>query len=382
MIISIKQTAVCILTLFSIVAPGLLIGRIQVHGVGLGTAAIFLTGMIAGHFGAELPEDLQTLGRIMFITSVGISSGQGFFQRLRKNGAAYAVICAVTAATGAVLCYAAIRLLHIEAPLVTGLMTGSFTTAPGFAAAKEAVSDIPEAVTQVATGFGIAYPVGVICKVLSIQIIPLLVHADMQKERELIALAPTEKRTQMYRLFSVDQTGLFPVSAAAVLGIALGSVAIPLPGGGKFALGTTGGPLIAALLLAQLGHIGPIRLTAPKENLAVLREVGLMISFAGAGVEGGKGLVEILLQWGPSLLFISLLLVLIPLAAGFLVSRVVLKLPLLNGLGAMTASMTCTPSLAALIRMSGTDDVAAAYGTTYPIAMILLILITQVLVKL
>lgn len=59
-----------------------------------------------------------------------------------------------------------------------------------------------------------------------------------------------------------------------------------------------------------------------------------------------------------------------------------MKLHLLNGLGAMTASMTCTPSLAMLSQIAETDDVAAAYATTYPIAFITLILVVQILIKL
>ena len=73
-------------------------------------------------------------------------------------------------------------------------------------------------------------------------------------------------------------------------------------------------------------------------------------------------------------------LVAIPLTAGFFMFRKVLRLPLLNGLGSMTASMTCTPSLAVLIQAAGTDDVASAYATTYPIALITLILLVQALV--
>lgn len=74
-------------------------------------------------------------------------------------------------------------------------------------------------------------------------------------------------------------------------------------------------------------------------------------------------------------------LVFVPFFLGFLFSRKILKLPLLNGLGAMTASMTCTPSLAALIQTAGTDDVVAAYATTYPIAMINMVVLVQLLAR-
>lgn len=77
----------------------------------------------------------------------------------------------------------------------------------------------------------------------------------------------------------------------------------------------------------------------------------------------------------------GVLFVVIPMLAGFLIFRFLLRLPLLNGLGAMTASMTCTPSLAVLTQLAGTDDVAAAYATTYPVALITLVLLVQFLLS-
>lgn len=104
-----------------------------------------------------------------------------------------------------------------------------------------------------------------------------------------------------------------------------------------------------------------------------------MLFFSGAGLEGGRGLAAILSEYGLMLWVYGFILVAIPLLVGFVVFRKVLKLPLLNGLGSITASMTCTPSLAVLIQAAGTDDVASAYATTYPIALITLVLLVQFL---
>ena len=376
-----KETAQSLLLVFAIIAFGYMIGAIKIKGISLGTAAIFLSGLLFGHFGAKTPAVLQTVGLILFITSVGLSAGPSFFSLLKRNGLSYIVLCLTIAASGATVCFAVIRLGHVEAPLAVGIMTGSFTTSPGFAAAKEAVTTA-EAVTHVAAGYGVAYPVGVICKVLTIQLIPKLLHADMVKERALIALPVqqnTEKTSERRRL---DSWGLLPFSLAVVMGILLGSVTLALPGGGSFSLGTTGGPLIVGLLIGHIGHLGRIDLRPSEKLYGPAKEIGLILFFSGAGVEGGHGLAEILSVYGPSLLLYALLLVLIPLTVGYLVSRYVLKLPLLNGLGSITASMTCTPSLAVLIQAAGTDDVAAAYATTYPIALITLVLLVQFLVAL
>ena len=373
-----KETSFQLMIVFAVIALGYLLGSIHIKGISLGTAAVFLSGLLFGHFGAETPAVLQTVGLLIFITSVAFSAGPTFVRRLRTNGGAYFVLCLTVAAAGALVCLAVIFLGGVDAPLAVGMMTGAFTTSPGFAAAKETAGSA-EAVVRVAAGYGIIYPVGVVCKVLFIQLIPRLLHADMAAERRLIAVAvPAEENAPARK--RLDPWGLLPFSLAVVLGILAGAITIPLPGGGTFSLGMTGGPLIMGLLMGHIGHIGPIDLRPDHKLYGPAKEIGLILFLASSGVEGGRGLAEILSAYGPILLLYGFFLVAIPLTAGFFMFRKVLRLPLLNGLGSMTASMTCTPSLAVLIQAAGTDDVASAYATTYPIALITLILLVQALV--
>lgn len=375
--ISLTETSTTIILVFAIAALGYLLGRVRIKGIGLGTAAIFLVGLIFGHFGAELPEILQTVGLVLFITSVGFSAGPGFLQRLRKSGAAYVLLCVITAAVGGCLCLAVIHFGKVDAPLAVGIMTGAFTTSPGFAAAKEAVA--ASSASIVAAGYGIVYPVGVICKVLFIQLIPKLLHADMDRERALIAQHITDSEKTSRKLLTVDKYGIFPFTIAVLIGIAVGSIHIPLPGGSSFALGVTGGPLLVSLLLSAVGRIGALDIRCSNTFTNPVKELGLLLFYSGAGVQGGHGIAEIFQTYGVLPILYGVLFVAVPLCSGFLVFRYLLKLPLLNGLGAMTASMTCTPSLAVLTQMAETDDVVAAYATTYPVALITLVLLVQFL---
>ena len=73
---------------------------------------------------------------------------------------------------------------------------------------------------------------------------------------------------------------------------------------------------------------------------------------------------------------------LVPMIIGFIFAKKVLKLPLLNNLGSITGGMTSTPALGTLIQTAGTDDVASAYASTYPIALILVVLASQFIVTL
>ena len=70
----------------------------------------------------------------------------------------------------------------------------------------------------------------------------------------------------------------------------------------------------------------------------------------------------------------------LPMIIGFIIAKNVLKLPLLNNLGSITGGMTSTPALGTLINMAGTEDIASAYAATYPVALIAVVLASQLII--
>ena len=110
--------------------------------------------------------------------------------------------------------------------------------------------------------------------------------------------------------------------------------------------------------------------------LEVFREFGLMLFLIGAGVAGGVKFV----QYFKAVYFLyGILMTVLPMVVGFLFAKYVLKLSLLNNLGSITGGMTSTPALGTLINVAGTDDVASAYAATYPIALIAVVVVAQLL---
>ncbi|MBQ3592933.1 MAG: permease, partial [Clostridia bacterium] len=75
----------------------------------------------------------------------------------------------------------------------------------------------------------------------------------------------------------------------------------------------------------------------------------------------------------------GVVITLIPMIVGYFFARKMCKLPLLNTLGSITGGMTSTPALGTLISVAGTDDVAAAYASTYPIALVLIVFACQLI---
>ena len=121
---------------------------------------------------------------------------------------------------------------------------------------------------------------------------------------------------------------------------------------------------------------------ATSEDLKALQELGLMLFLIGAGVPGGSDFVRIIQEKGVILFFYGALMVLVPMFSGYLFARYVLKLSLFNDLGSITGGMTSTPALGALIATAKTSDVAAAYAATYPVALVLVVLVSQLIVTL
>ena len=159
---------------------------------------------------------------------------------------------------------------------------------------------------------------------LFVQLMPRIVHADMAEEVRKITHVETGDVAKFKgRLLEFDDFGFTPFAVAAVLGILLGSVKLF----NFFSLTTTGGTLLISLVFGHFGHVGRADLMPSKKVLETFRELGLMVFLIGTG------------------------------------------------------GMTSTPALGTLIHVAGTSNVASAYAATYPIALIAVVLVTQLLVR-
>ena len=366
-----------LMMVFLIAVIGYLVGSIKICGLELGTAGILLVALVFGHFGVEIPDLVRELGLICFVTSVGFIAGPKFFRNFKSNAASYILLGILVIAAGALVCVAVIKVFGVPTDISVGMMTGALTSTPGLAAALEATGSDAASV-----GYGIAYPFGVVGVVLFVQLVPKILKVDMAEERakfEAAAGVEVEEyhKTKKEELFYADSMGFFPFSLAIALGIILAKIEIPLPGGAVFALGTSGGPLIAGLILGHFGHFGRLSVQVEKHVLECLREFGLALFLLGAGSQAGAGFVEILKEHGVMLFLYGALMTLIPMFIGYFFAVKVLHLNLFNTLGSICGGMTSTPALGTLIRVAETDDVASAYAATYPIALVSVVLASQ-----
>jgi putative transport protein len=362
-----------LMTLFSITVVGYLVGSVKIAGLQLGTSGILLVGLVFGHFGFELPSLVRDIGLVLFVTAVGFIAGPIFFQNFKNKAMDYIILGVLIIATGAVTCIASIKFLGIPVPAAVGLLSGALTSTPGLAAAIEASRSDMASIT-----YGIAYPFGVVGVVLFVQLMPKLLRVDIRAEAARLEKRARESgKAEEGKFRSLDVCGFFALGLAAVVGLLIGRITLPLPGGANFNLGTTGGPLLMGLVMGHFDHIGSLSIAIPAATAKPMRELGLIFFLMGAGTNAGKGFVEVLMQNGPMLFFAGAAMTLLPMLVGFFVATRFMKLELSNILGSICGGMTSTPALGSLIEVAGSDAVAAAYAATYPIALICVVLSCQ-----
>ena len=419
-VIPVTGTTFLMFCLFAVLFVGYALGRIKVKGISLGDAAVFVVALVFGallfnplagqlvikgnaeavNFTEKALDIIEKVGLIFFVTSVGFIAGPKFFGNFKRNFKSYVLLGLIIILAGGL---AAVGCIYMGkfigfgpagtsegfTAMIVGLLSGSLTSTPAFSAAKATVASEAAALgvdytSLVSVGHGIAYIFGVIGVVLFVQIIPKLAKANMDEERAKIAIKDekTEEKTNVVKkLLHLDGHGFAAFSLAAVLGIFVGSIKIPLSSAGLsgtcFSLTTTGGCLLVSLVMGHFGRIGRLNIMPDGHTLKFLRELGLVLFLVGAGIPGGADFVK---SFDIMYFVYGVIMTIVPLIIGFLFAKYVLKLSLLNNLGSITGGMTSTPALGTLIGVAETEDVAAAYAATYPIALIAVVLVSQFLV--
>lgn len=384
---------------------GYLVGRISIKGISLGTAGVLLVALVFGIFASYYPyitigsrhitvflssavelEDgtklaatgslfslVSNIGTALFVTSVGLIAGPKFFRTFNRANLGYILMGVIVIVIGTLTGIAFIALSRdpdVNSSLVAGLMTGALTSTPGLSAAREVAEDT----AKVTAGYGIAYIFGVLGVVLFVQIMPRILHIDIAREREHFEAANAIKIPEPKgKLIRVDDESYFPVFLAIAFGCILGSIKIP---GINFSLGTSGGTLISGLIFGHFGHIGPFDVRVPTRTLSSFRELGLVLFLIGAGVPGGVNFIS---NVKASYFLIGAVITLVPMIVGFFLGKYVFKMSIFNNLGSITGGMTSTPALGTLIATAGTDEVTAAYASTYPFALVCVVLAAKIL---
>lgn len=192
---SVPQT-ILLLAFISIV--GLYLGRIKVFGIQLGGSFVFFTAIAAGHFASRLGVDVnrammdfaKNFGLVVFVYTLGLQCGPGFFSSLRKGGLKLTLSAVSSILLASAMAVGAAYAFNMPIPETVGLLSGAVTNTPSLIAAQQAVLDLDPTALDTANSVGAAYAVAypfsilsvILCVVIMKSLFPRSVAASSGKE--------------------------------------------------------------------------------------------------------------------------------------------------------------------------------------------------------
>lgn len=192
-----------------VIALGVYLGKLKVGGVSLGVTFVLFVGIMMGHFGytvdAEVLKFVREFGLILFIFSIGIQVGPGFFSSFKKGGMRLNGLAALGIALNVLIVLAIFYIdgsTSIEA--LVGVMSGAVTNTPGLAAAQQTAGS-PEAINTMAMGYAAAYPLGVCGIIGAMLLVKAIFRVNIKDEIHAIE-EETENSRQKPNMISVVVT--------------------------------------------------------------------------------------------------------------------------------------------------------------------------------
>jgi putative transport protein len=533
-----------LLLLFVIAAISYPLGRVKIKGTSLGVAAVLFVSIAVNALDAnlKLPDVIFNLGAVLFVYTLGLSGGPGFFASFRSKGMRDSLFVTTILIGAAALAVVAHLVLHLKPTLTAGMYAGSLTNTPALAGVVQYVrNNAPAAVqdtmmAEPVIGYSIAYPMGVIAMIACILVMKRVWKVDYAAEaRQLQALGGTSRQlinrtirvtrgepigetlqeltrrcgwdvnfgrlkragklglaTSDTRLASGDLVSLvgppedvdqataylgqesaehleldrsefdyrrvfvsnpkivghrlgdinlpqqygaiatrvrrgdvemlahddtvlelgdrvrivarredmdtisrffgdsyralseidiLTFSLGITLGLLVGLIPIPLPGGLTFTLGFAGGPLIVALILGALGRTGPLIWSLPYSANLTLRQIGLVMFLAGVGTKAGHAFVSTFAQGGGIYLFIAgaIITTLTALTTLWIGYRL-LKIPMSLLMGLLAGLQTQPAVLGFALEQTENDLPNLGYASMFALAGIVKIILAQLLV--
>ena len=176
-----------VLILALVIALGIMLGKIKVAGISLGVTWILFVGIIFSHFGMRLNEHLihfmKEFGLILFVYSIGLQVGPGFFSSFKKGGVRLNLLATMVVCAGVLVTCGLYVITGLPVTTMVGILSGAVTNTPGLGAAQQANSDLNGIdAPEIAMGYAVAYPLGVVGAILSLLALKYILNINTTKE--------------------------------------------------------------------------------------------------------------------------------------------------------------------------------------------------------
>jgi putative transport protein len=207
-LLTVETVAQSVLVIAAVAVLGLAFGSLKFKGIGLGVAGVLFSGLAVGHLGITISppvmEFAREFGLILFVYTIGMQVGPGFFASLRRQGLPLNLMAAAIVVTGSLITIAISRLAGVPMAAAVGLFAGATTNTPSLGAAQEAIRSLPDAAPGAATlpglGYAVAYPFGVVGIILAMLLLKSLFRVDLKKETADLLNASGSRPAKLSRL--------------------------------------------------------------------------------------------------------------------------------------------------------------------------------------
>ncbi len=204
-----------------VIAAGLFIGKFKFKGITLGSTWILFVGIIVSHFGfrvnPQILSFLKEFGLILFVFSIGLQVGPGFFHSFRSGGLKTNLLAVALILLAVGVTYVIHLVTGESLSTLTGVMSGAVTNTPGLGAAQQTLSDLPasgvhvpaDAAAKLTSGYAVAYPIGVLGVIMVLIVVKAMFKVDLKKEADALNSGENIATTAMSYAFEVKNPALY-----------------------------------------------------------------------------------------------------------------------------------------------------------------------------
>jgi putative transport protein len=174
-----------------VISLGVFLGKIRISGISLGIAFVLFAGIAASHFGLtanhEVIDFIKDFGLILFVFSIGLQVGPGFFSSFKRGGLTLNLLALGIVFLGGLTVVIIHFATGMSMPMLVGVMSGAVTNTPGLGAAQQTLVQISGGgeVPPIGLGYAVAYPFGVLGIILTMLVIRTFFRIDVNKEQAL-----------------------------------------------------------------------------------------------------------------------------------------------------------------------------------------------------
>ena len=197
-----------ILVLALVISMGIFLGKIKLFGISLGITWILFVGIFFGHFGFIIEEPvlhfIKEFGLILFIYSIGMQVGPGFFSSFRQGGITLNLLATAVVFLGITTTYVIHLITGLPITTMVGILSGAVTNTPGLGAAQQTALEITGAEEpSITMGYALAYPLGVVGIIITLILIKFVFRISFDKELSGVESSNTSKQTETH-IFSLQ----------------------------------------------------------------------------------------------------------------------------------------------------------------------------------